>query len=327
VRLLASLAGISLCVLLVPAAVSAYKIGDIRPGPRLTYFVEKSAKSRTWEIRMAARAWTLSGAKLRIREVKSPRSAMIIERGGRVGTAVTLTNPGPHGGVSLPILILVTTTRERSSVNVAMIMAHEFGHTLGLAHTKGCALMNPASRCAFTEGDFERWNCRMLRPDDVRGVASLWGGRWAPKLPKGCPRERSGPTAVPASWGKPGKPVKPATGGPLKAPSNLAASYDPSGDGTPVLITFRNTTSSLLSSVHVYWSVGACPQTENDEAIEGAHFVEPAAPGQEVRIDLGPPWFRPAPAERSICVAAWSLGKDGSKSARATTTFVAPLDP
>ena len=61
---------------------------------------------------------------------------MIIIRGGKVGTAVTLTNPGPHGGVSLPILVLVTTTRERSSVNVAMIMAHEFGHTLRPRHTK-----------------------------------------------------------------------------------------------------------------------------------------------------------------------------------------------
>lgn len=322
-KLLWSTAAVSVCVLVAPAAVSAYKLGDIRPGPRLSYFVEKSAKSRTWEIRMAARAWNLSGAKVRIRRVRSPRSAMIIVRGGKVGTAVTLTNPGPHGGVSLPILILVTNTRERSPVNVSMIMAHEFGHTLGLAHTKGCALMNPASRCAFTEGDFERWNCRMLRPDDVRGAASLWGGRWAFRLPKGCPRERTGPTAIPASWRR---PPKPATGGPLRPPSNFAAAYDPSGDGTPVSITFRNTTSSLLSSVHVYWNDGECPKTEQDQNMDGAHFVEPAKPGQEVRVDLGSPWFTPAPAERSICVAAWSLGKDGSKSARVTATFVAPLE-
>lgn len=323
IRLLVCVTAVSVSALLAPGVVSGYKLGDIRPGPRLSYYVEKSAKSRTWEIRMAARAWNLSGAKVRIREVKSRRSSMIIVRGAKVGTAVTLTNPGPHGGVSLPILILVTTTRERSPLNVAMIMAHEFGHTLGLAHTKGCALMNPASRCAFTEGTSERWNCRMLRPDDVRGAASLWGGRWAPKLPKGCPRERSGPTAVPASGRK---PPKPATGGPLKPPSNFAASYDASGDGTPVLITFRNTTSSLLSSVHVYWNDGECPKTEQDENMDGAHFVDPAKPGQEVRIDLGAPWFTPGGTERSICVAAWSLGKDGSKSSRVTATFAAPLD-
>jgi hypothetical protein len=218
---------------------------------------------------MAARAWNLSGAKVRIREVKSARGAKIIIRGARVGTAVTLTDPGPHGGVALPILILVTTTRERSPVNVAMIMAHEFGHTLGLAHTNGCALMNPASRCAFTEGDWERWNCRMLRPDDVRGVASLWGGRWAPKLPKGCPRERTGPTAVPAYWRKPPPGSKPPRGGPLKPPSDFTATYDPSGDGTPVLITFRNTTSSLLGSVEVYWKQDKCPNSEADGEIAG----------------------------------------------------------
>ncbi len=326
VRLLCSMTAVSMCVLLAPAAVSAYKLGDIRPGARLSYYVAKSAKSRTWEIRMAARAWSMSGAKVGIREVKSPRSAMIIIRGGKVGTAVTLTNPGPHGGVSLPILVLVTTTRERSSVNVAMIMAHEFGHTLGLAHTKGCALMNPASGCAFTEGDFERWNCRMLRPDDVRGVASLWGGRWAPKLPKGCPRERSGPTAIPASWRKPppGEPVKPPRGGPLKPPSNLAASYDPSGDGTPVSITFRNTTSSLLGSVHVYWKENVCPRSEDDGDVAGGHVVRPATPGQEVRIDSKLSWVPPGGGERLICVAAWSVGKDDAKSALVSTTFVAP---
>ena len=166
--------------------------------------------------------------------------------------------------------------------------------------------MNPASGCAFTEGDFERWNCRMLRPDDVLGVASLWGGRWAPKLPKGCPRERSGPTAIPASWRKPppGEPVKPPRGGPLN-PSNLAASYDPSGDGTPVSITFRNTTSSLLGSVHVDWKENVCPRSEDDGDVAGGHVVRPATPGQEVRIDSKLSWVQRAAASDS---SAWRPG-------------------
>lgn len=327
---LVCLAAAALCVLVVPAAVSAFKIGDIRPGPRLSYYIEKSAKSRTWEIRMAARAWNMSGAKVRITQVRSRRSAMIIVRGGEVGTAVTLTNPGPHGGVSLPILILVTTTRERDSVNVAMIMAHEFGHTLGLNHTKGCVLMNPASRCAFSTGDDERWNCRMLRPDDVRGVASLWGGRWAPKLPKGCRRERTGPTAIPggARQPPPGKPPpgKPPPGGILKPPSNLAASYDPSGDGTPVVITFRNTTSSLLGSVRVYWKYGACPTMKANEELDGVHIIDPATPGEQVRLDTELPSLVPRSGERRVCVAAWSLDKNASAvSAGVTATFDVPL--
>jgi hypothetical protein len=98
--------------------VSAYKIGYIRPGPRLSYFIDQSAKRRTWEIRMAARAWNLSGANVQIRQVRSRRSAMIIVRGAKIGTGFTGTNPGPHGGVAFPIWIWLTTLRERDSVNV-----------------------------------------------------------------------------------------------------------------------------------------------------------------------------------------------------------------
>jgi hypothetical protein len=122
------LLAVALCVLLLPSAASAYKLGDIRPGPRLTYFISKSAKSRTWETAMAARAWNLSGAKVRITRVRSRRKAMIIVRGAKIGTGFTASNPGPHGGGSLPVWIWITTKRERSPVNVAMIMAHEFGH-------------------------------------------------------------------------------------------------------------------------------------------------------------------------------------------------------
>jgi hypothetical protein len=160
----------------------------------------------------------------------------------------------------------------------------------------------------------------MVRPDDVRGVASLWGGRWAPRLPKLCPRAASGPTAPPRGA------EPPPTGGPLKPPADFAASYDASGDGTPVFFTFRNTTSSRLGSVHIYWNDGECPRTEQDENADGAHFVDPATPGQPVRVDIGAPWFKPATTERTFCVVAWSIGKDGSRSARITATFVAPLE-
>jgi hypothetical protein len=142
-RCLVSLTDVALCVPLAPRR--PYKLGDIRPGPRLTSFIHKSAKSRTWETRMAARAWTVSAAKVRITRVGSRRKAMIIVRGAKIGTGFTASDPGPRGGVSLPVWIWITTKRERSPFNVATIMAHEFGHALGLAHTKGCALMNPAS--------------------------------------------------------------------------------------------------------------------------------------------------------------------------------------
>jgi hypothetical protein len=305
------LLAVALC-LLAPAAAPAYKLGDIRPGPRLTYFVSKSAMSRTWEVRMAARAWNLSGAKVRLTRVKTRRRAMIVVRGAKIGTGFTASNPGPHGGVSLPVWIWITTKRERSPVNVAMIMAHEFGHTLGLAHTKGCALMNPASGCAFSEGDSERWNCRMVRRDDVRGVARLWGGGWAPKLPKGCPRESSPKAELPEGRDAPGVGLPP--------PSALKLGFDASGDGTPLVITFRNTAAPQLDSTQVMWRVGGCPASWDNVDIDGFHYVDPAIPGQEVSIDGE---LSPSGAGRRVCVAAWSNAGDSS-SAPATATLDVP---
>ena len=110
-----------------------------------------------------------------------------------------------------------------------------------------------------------------------------------------------------------------------KPPSNLAASYDPSGDGTPVVITFRNTTSSLLGSVRVYWKYGACPTMKANEELDGVHIIDPATPGEQVRIDTELSSLVPRSGERRVCVAAWSLDRNASAvSAGVTATFDVP---
>jgi hypothetical protein len=64
---------------------------------------------------------------------------------------------------------------------MALIVAHELGHVLGLDHESGtCATMNPSvandhtTRCPAPPAG--TWTCRLLQPDDVRGAVSLYGG-------------------------------------------------------------------------------------------------------------------------------------------------------
>jgi hypothetical protein len=119
--------------------------------------------------------------------------------------------------------------------------------------------------------------------------------------------------------GKPRKSVPAATDDTLKPPSGFTARFDPSGDGTPLVVTFRNTTSSLLRSVRVSWNLGSCPTISAVGDLGGFRVLEPALPGSEVRIDEKLPLL--ASGSRHVCVAAWSIGKDGSVSAGVTATF------
>jgi hypothetical protein len=55
----------------------------------------------------------------------------------------------------------------------------------------------------------------------------------------------------------------------------------------------------------------------------GAHVIDPATPGQQIRIDDELPSAAPG-GSRRVCVAAWSLGKHNSVSAAVTATFQLP---
>jgi hypothetical protein len=73
----------------------------------------------------------------------------------------------------------------------AMMVAHEFGHVLGLGHeTRGCALMNPTgswrgAKLCTSPNPWE-WRCGLLEDDDVRGAVALYGCKIV-TIARNCP--------------------------------------------------------------------------------------------------------------------------------------------
>jgi len=68
---------------------------------------------------------------------------------------------------------------------MALIVAHEFGHVLGLDHEFGvCATMNPSVGSDHTTlcpaPPSGMWTCRLVQYDDVRGAVTLYGGTVKP---------------------------------------------------------------------------------------------------------------------------------------------------
>lgn len=173
--------GLAVLAVLCTGRADAYRFeGGRWPTRTITYYTDTPAYS--WSVDTAAYAWNTSGA--RVQFVKSSRANAKVLVGIR-----WYTKPAGDahvqriGGTFVSAQVGIQSGHDR--YEMALIMAHEFGHVLGLDHeTQTCATMNPTVGDDHTtlcpQPPDGQWTCRLLQPDDVRGAVTLYGGTVRP---------------------------------------------------------------------------------------------------------------------------------------------------
>jgi hypothetical protein len=162
------------------APADAYRLEGVRwPTHTITYYTETPAYR--WSVDTAAYAWNTSGANVQF--VKTSRAAAKVLIGIRWYRHAGDARVQRLGSRIVAAQVGIQTGHDR--YEMALIVAHELGHVLGLDHElHQCATMNPTvgkdhtTLCAAPPaGD---WTCRLLQPDDVRGAVALYGGSIRP---------------------------------------------------------------------------------------------------------------------------------------------------
>ena len=172
---LAAILGVAVVASALPTAAGAYQLeGGRWPTRTITYYNEVPAYN--WAVDTAAYAWNTSGA--RVQFVKSsPRRDTKVLLGIRWFKVAGDANvQRDKNGRFLGAQVGIRSGQDRYTM--ALVVTHELGHVLGLAHEdRVCATMNSYLVDSHTEycpaAPEGKWVCRLLRADDVRGAVRL----------------------------------------------------------------------------------------------------------------------------------------------------------
>jgi hypothetical protein len=154
----------------------------------IPYYTETSAYA--WSVDTAAYAWNTSGANVRF--VKTSKRYAKVLVGIRWFKHAGDARVQRVDGVFVGAQVGIQSGHDR--YEMALIVAHELGHVLGLDHVTGiCATMNPSvgyDRTTYCPAPPSgMWTCRLLQYDDVRGAVALYGGTVKPwRGSPFCPR-------------------------------------------------------------------------------------------------------------------------------------------
>jgi hypothetical protein len=182
-----------LCVAVVagalPSAGAAFRFeGGRWPTGTITYYNEVPAYN--WAVDTAAFAWNTSGA--RVRFVKTSRRNAKVLLGIRWFKLAGDADVQRVDGRFMSAKVGIRSGQDRFTM--ALVIAHELGHVLGLDHEdRTCATMNSYLVDGHPQGcpgaPSGQWICRLLRADDVRGAVRLYGGVARPiRGPEFCSR-------------------------------------------------------------------------------------------------------------------------------------------